>query len=63
MTAIGIMARGRAAWIGAIILGVILGVIGALTGPSIFFIVAGGAFFLFGLVMLILSYVTGGASD
>ena len=46
----------------------IVGVIGVVVGlvqkpPSTFFIVAGCLFFAFGLVMLIISFVTGGASD
>jgi hypothetical protein len=60
---VSLMTRGRPAWIASIMLGIILAVVGGLTGPMIFLIVAGAAFFLFGLVMLIISLVTKGRSD
>lgn len=65
MSAIGVsfLTRGRAAWIASMVLGAVLGLIGGLTGPQVFVIVAGGVFFVFGLVMLIISFATGGVSD
>ena len=63
--AIGVsfMTRGRPAWIASIVLGIILAVAGGLTGPNTFLILAGAAFFVFGLVMLIISLATGGRTD
>jgi hypothetical protein len=58
-----VFARGRIAWILGMVLGVILGVVGALMGPNTFLLIVGAGFFLFGLVMLIISYATGGRSD
>lgn len=55
-------ARGRLAWIAALVLGIVLIVIGALI-PNTFLIIAGAAFAAFGLLFLILSLVTGGATD
>jgi membrane-bound ClpP family serine protease len=60
--AVGIFARGRIAWILALILGVILIVVGAFTAMW-WLLVVGVLFFLFGLVFLILSFVTHGQSD
>lgn len=57
------IARGRVAWICGIVFGIILAVVGGLMGPNTFIIVTGAAFFLFGLVMLIISLVTKGQSD
>lgn len=56
------IARGRIAWILALIVGAGMIVVGALT-PNVFFIIGGGLFALFGLTFLILSFVTGGATD
>lgn len=60
---VGVMVRGRIAWILAMLLGLGLILGGAFTGPNTFMLVAGAAFFLFGLVMLIISFATGGRSD
>ncbi len=57
-----VSARGRIAWILAMILGAILIVIGAATSNT-WLLVVGIAFFVFGLVFLILSFVTKGRSD
>ena len=61
--AVGFIARGRIAWYCAMALGLILLLIGVFTGPNIPLIVTGAAFLLFGLVMLIISFATGGRSD
>jgi hypothetical protein len=60
-----IVVTGRWAWILAMITGVVLVIVGAaaFSPPSVPMIVAGCAFFLFGLVFLILSFVTKGATD
>jgi len=58
----GIIVRGRGAWIASLVFGVVLLVVGIVIG-QVFLMVAGGAFALFGLVFLILSLVTGGATD
>ena len=58
----GIIVRGRWAWIASLVFGVVLLVVGIVIG-QVFLMVAGGAFALFGLVFLILSLVTGGATD
>lgn len=43
---------------------IILIVVGAvLSPPNVFALVTGGAFFLFGLIFLILAFVTGGQTD
>jgi membrane-bound ClpP family serine protease len=55
-------ARGRIAWILAMILGVILFIVGATTHQT-FFLVAGILFFVFGLIFLILSLATKGRTD
>jgi hypothetical protein len=61
---LSIFARGRIAWILSMILGTILVIVGSILSPTNFFvIVAGAAFFLFGLVFLILSFVTHGQTD
>jgi len=56
---------GRWAWILAMIAGVVLVIVGvaAFHPASVPLIIAGCAFFVFGLVMLIVSFATGGASD
>jgi drug/metabolite transporter superfamily protein YnfA len=59
---LGIIVRGRAAWIASLVFGIALLVVGIVIG-QVFLMVAGGAFALFGLVFLILSLVTGGATD
>ena len=59
-----IVVRGRLAWICAMILGAILIIVGAVMNPAqVFLIVGGVAFFVFGLVFLILSFATRGATD
>ncbi len=64
MTAIGVsfVARGRIAWILALVFGLVLLVIG-LAVQQTFLAIVGGAFALFGLIFLILSLATGGRSD
>ena len=57
-----LFARGRIAWILAMILGVILVIVGAVTAWW-WLLVVGILFFLFGLIFLILSYVTKGRTD
>jgi hypothetical protein len=59
---VSLFARGRIAWIAAIVLGVILIIIGA-AAPSTFALVAGILFALVGGVFLVLSLVTKGATD
>lgn len=59
---LGVLVRGRAAWIAAIVLGAVLLVIG-LAVDQAFFVVAGAGFLVFGTVFLILSLVTRGRSD
>jgi len=62
---VSVIVRGRWAWICAMILGVILMIVGAAAvhPASVPLIVVGALFFVFGLVMLIISFATGGASD
>jgi len=57
-----IMIRGRGAWIASIVLGVILLIVGIVMSQTVIAI-AGGAFLAFGVIFLILSFVTGGATD
>jgi hypothetical protein len=57
-----VIVRGRAAWICGIILGIILLIIGIVTHQT-FLIIAGVGFLVFGLIMLIISFATGGQSD
>jgi hypothetical protein len=57
-----LVATGRPAWILSLILGAVLAVIGAVNANTVL-IVAGVAFALIGTVFLILSLVTGGATD
>ncbi len=59
----GIFARGRSAWVAAMILGVVVLVIGLATGSYTWLVVVGAAVFLFGAVMMILSMMTKGQSD
>lgn len=59
---VGIFARGRIAWILAMILGVVLIIVGAVIANWAL-LVAGIVVFLFGLIFLILSYVTKGQTD
>lgn len=56
-------ARGRIAWILAMVLGIVLFIVGAVQGFQGFFVIAGVGFFLFGTVMLVISLATRGASD
>jgi len=58
----GVIVRGRAAWICGIILGIILLIIGIVMHQT-FLIIAGVGFLVFGLIMLIISFATGGQSD
>lgn len=58
----GLIIRGRLAWIASIVLGAVLLVIGLIKG-IVFLSIAGGGFLLFGIVFLILSLVTGGRTD
>jgi hypothetical protein len=58
----GIFARGRIAWILAMILGFVLIVVGAVTANWAL-LIGGIVILLFGLVFLILSYVTKGRTD
>ena len=70
---VGIIARGRIAWILAIVFGAIVGITGAALGaakgwsgmhPSPAWLVGvGSAFAVVGLIFLIASYVTKGQSD
>jgi hypothetical protein len=57
--------KGRWAWILGIIAGIILVIVGAAAfhPASVPLIIAGCAIFLFSLVMLIVSFATGGTSD
>lgn len=57
-----VIVRGRPAWIAAIVLGVGLLVAGLATSQTPL-LVGGAAFAAFGLVFLILSLATGGATD
>jgi hypothetical protein len=57
-----VIVRGRAAWICGIIMGIILLIIGIVTHQT-FLIIAGVGFLVFGLIMLIISFATGGQSD
>ena len=57
-----VIVRGRAAWICGIILGIILLIIGIVMNQT-FLIIAGVGFLVFGLIMLIISFATGGQSD
>ena len=59
---VGIMARGRIAWILAMVfgaIGLVLGIVLRQTGVAI----GGGGFLALGLLFLILSFVTGGQTD
>jgi hypothetical protein len=60
-----ILARGRIAWILGMVLGSILIVVGTvnITPPDTSLISAGAGFILFGLVLLVLSFVTHGQPD
>lgn len=69
MIGVSVILRGRPAWIASLVFGLILLLVG-LVGPpttlgisSTMWIVAGATFGLVGLIFLILSLVTGGASD
>jgi hypothetical protein len=62
MSALGIVVRGRLAWIVGLIFGVILLIIG-LTTSNTFLTIVGAGFAIFGLVFLIISIVTKGGAD
>jgi hypothetical protein len=57
-----IMISGRPAWIASMVLGVILLVVGIVISQVVVAI-AGGVFLGFGLIFLILSFVTRGQTD
>jgi membrane protein implicated in regulation of membrane protease activity len=57
-----LIARGRIAWILAIILGVVLLIVG-IASNNTFLIVVGAAFLIFGLIFLIMSLATKGQTD
>lgn len=59
---VGLFARGRIAWWFAIALGVAFVVVGLVTG-SPWWAIAGAVAAVFGIVMLVLSYTTKGATD
>lgn len=59
---VGVMARGRAAWIAAIVLGAILLVVGIFIDQT-FLVIAGAGFLVLGIIFLVLSLVTGGRTD
>lgn len=57
-------ARGRIAWICAMALGLVLFIIGMVQKPiAVWAATTGAAFVVFGMVFLILSFVTHGATD
>lgn len=58
----GVIIRGRWAWIASIVLGAVLLVIGIVLG-QIVVICVGVGFIIFGVIFLILSFVTGGQTD
>jgi hypothetical protein len=60
---VNLIVRGRIAWILGILLGIGLLLAGAFMGPNVTLLIAGGAFVIFSVVMLILSFVTAGRSD
>ncbi len=59
---VGFIARGRIAWILAIVLGAVLLIVGIGPGNT-FLIVVGAAFLVFGLIFLIMSLATKGRTD
>lgn len=59
---VGIIFRGRPAWIAASIFGLILLIIGLVINVS-FLTFVGGAFLVLGLIFLIISFATHGQSD
>lgn len=59
---VGVFARGRIAWVAAIVLGLVLLIIGLAMNLQWLWIV-GIAFAVFGAVFLIISLVTKGQSD
>ena len=61
---VGFLAKGRIAWILAMVVGVVLVIVGAVMHPtSVPMIVAGCLLFAIGLIFLIASYASRGASD
>ena len=58
----GIVARGRTAWILAVIVGVILLIIGIVSNTT-FLTIVGAGFLILGGIFLILSLATGGRTD
>jgi hypothetical protein len=58
----GVIIRGRLAWVAAALLGLVLLIAGAATHQTVI-ILGGVSFMVFGLVFLVLSFVTGGATD
>lgn len=59
---VGIIARGRIAWVLSAVLGLVLLIIGIVTNAT-FWIVAGIVFLAFGVIFLVASIVTKGRSD
>lgn len=59
---VGLIARGRIAWILAAVLGAILLIIGIALGGTVL-IVAGIVFLVFGVVFLVMSIATKGKTD
>lgn len=60
---IGLIFRGRPAWIASMIFGLILIIVGVAVSTYSWLSIVGGVFFVFGLVMLIISLATKGVSD
>jgi hypothetical protein len=60
---IGIIARGRTAWILAMVFGVVLLVVGGVKSTGVMLYAAGIGFLAFGLVLLILSFISKGQTD
>jgi hypothetical protein len=58
----GFIARGRIAWILAIILGAVLLIVGIVSNNT-FLIIVGALFLVFGLIFLIMSLATRGRTD
>jgi hypothetical protein len=58
-----ISATGRPAWIIGMVVGIVLLGVGLATGPRVWLCAVGGAIFLFGAVMMILSVATKGRTD
>ncbi|MFI7742514.1 hypothetical protein [Kocuria rhizosphaericola] len=59
---VGVLVRGRAAWIAAVVLGAILLIVGFAIDQT-FLVVVGAAFLVIGIIFLILSLLTRGRTD